>query len=141
MRAEEEKGLQDFPQLLSVAHSAGAYAQPLLRRRILRCGNALAAHNRWNDLLQLTDGLDGKAEHVPVEIAFLRDYALQRSQRVPEAKLLMLELAQSPVVKRKNSQQLTSLHNVTPRLCLSWLRRQWEKRRGTGFSCKHYLQA
>lgn len=106
VRAEEEKGLQDFPQLLTVAHTTGAYAQPLLRRRILRCGNALAVHHRWNDLLQLTDGLDGKAEHVPVEVAFLRDYAFQRTDRVPEAKLLMMQLAQSPVVKRKNSPQL-----------------------------------
>src|SRR5262249_17145195 len=55
-RIEEQKALQDFAQLVTVARSAGAYTQPLLRRRIEHCADALALHNRWQDLLQLTDG-------------------------------------------------------------------------------------
>src|SRR5260221_64302 len=105
-RSEQQKGLQDFTQLLSIAHSSGAYGQPLLRRRIVRFASALAEHNRWNDLLQLTEGIDPTAEHVPSDIFFLRDVALQRAKRIPEAKLLLGQYAQSPVLKRKNNQQL-----------------------------------
>src|SRR5262249_50127546 len=61
-RIEEEKALQDFAQLAAVARSAGAYTQPLLRRRIEHCAGALALHNRWQDLLQLTDGISAKSE-------------------------------------------------------------------------------
>src|SRR5204863_848294 len=75
-RSEEEKALQDFAQLAAVARSAGAYTQPLLRRRIERCAGALALHNRWQDLLQLTDGISAKSENVPTSVLFLRDIAL-----------------------------------------------------------------
>jgi tetratricopeptide (TPR) repeat protein len=105
-RSEQEEALKDFPQLLTIAHRGGAYTQPLLRLQLVRCANALADHNRWNDLLQLTEGVSGKAEHVPSDVILLRDVALQRADRRVDAVGLLGELAQSPVLKRKNSQRL-----------------------------------
>ncbi len=104
-RTENQKALQDFTQLAAVARNAGAYTQPLLRRRIERCANALAMHNRWTDLLQLTDGVSAKAENVPTDLLFLRDMALQRAQRMDEAKVLLADLARSPVLVRRNDPQ------------------------------------
>ena len=104
-RIEEQKALQDFAQLAAVARNAGAYTQPLLRRRIEHCAAALALHNRWPDLLQLTDGISAKSENVPTEVLFLRDVALQRTQRLEEARVLLSDLAHSPVVVRRNDPQ------------------------------------
>jgi tetratricopeptide (TPR) repeat protein len=104
-RIEEQKALQDFAQLVAVARNAGAYTQPLLRRRIERCANALALHNRWQDLLQLTDGIGTKSDNVPTNVLFLRDLALQRTQHLVEAKALLSDLARSAVVIRRNDPQ------------------------------------
>src|SRR5437588_1299348 len=92
-RVDEQKALQDFAQLVAVARNAGAYTQPLLRRRIEHCADALALHNRWQDVLQLTNGISAKSENVPTNVLFLRDIALQRTQRVDEAKSLLRGLA------------------------------------------------
>jgi tetratricopeptide (TPR) repeat protein len=104
-RIEEEKALQDFAQLVAVAHNAGAFTQPLLRRRIEQCAAALSLHNRWQDLLQLTDGISAKSENVPTSVLFLRDVALQRTQRLDEARVLLADLASSPVLARRNDPQ------------------------------------
>src|SRR5437667_124204 len=101
-RIEEEKALQDFAQLVAVAHNAGAFTQPLLRRRIEQCAAALSLHNRWQDLLRLTDGISAKSENVPTNVLFLRDVALQRTQRLEEARVLLADLASSPVLSRRN---------------------------------------
>src|SRR6202022_917041 len=85
--------------------NAGAFTQPLLRRRITRCAEALARHNRWSDLLQLTNDLSPHSEHIPADLFVLRDVALQRAQRIPEAKQLLADLVQSPVLQRKNNAQ------------------------------------
>ena len=104
-RAEEQKGLEEFQQLVALARNAGAFTQPLLRRRIERCAAALSNHNRWADLVQLTDGVSAKSESVPTDLLFLRNVALQRTQRVVEAKALLAELARSPVLQRRNDPQ------------------------------------
>jgi hypothetical protein len=62
-------------------------------------------HNRWQDLLQLTEGISAKSEHVPTNVLFLRDVALQRTQRLDEARLLLTDLANSPVLARRNDPQ------------------------------------
>ena len=109
-REEEERGLRDFAQLASVARSAGALAQPALRRRIMRSADALAEHNRWNDLVTLTDGLSPKSEFVPAELFFLRSQALQRLQRPSEGQQLLRELAGSSVlVRRRDANALEEL--------------------------------
>jgi tetratricopeptide (TPR) repeat protein len=100
-REEEERGLREFPQLAAVARSAGALAQPALRRRLMRTANALADHNRWADLISLTDGMSPKSEFVPAELFFLRTQALQRMQRAGEGRAILRELAGSNVLLRR----------------------------------------
>ena len=100
-RAEEERGLAEVSQLTVVARTPGALAQPALRRRFTRAAEALARRNRWTELLDLTQGLTPKSEHVPPEIFFLRNEALQRADRLPEAKQLMTDLASSTVLLRR----------------------------------------
>jgi tetratricopeptide (TPR) repeat protein len=101
-RSDEQKALADLPRLLSVPRTAGSFTQPQLRLRITRAVRALAEHNSWPQLLQLTEGLSPRWENIPPQILFLRDVALQRMQRRDEARLLLEELAASPVVRRKN---------------------------------------
>ena len=104
-RAEDEKALNDFAQLSTLARNAGAYTQPQLRRRITRCAEALTEHNRWSDLVHMTDGLSPRSEHVPADLFFLRDLALQRLNRNEEAKNLLIELTRSPSLQRRNDPQ------------------------------------
>lgn len=101
-RSEEQKALAEFDQLVVSATSPGAFTQPLLRRRVERCANALATHNRWADVVRLTDGLSPKSENVPTDLFFVRNLALQRMNRELEAKQLLAELAVSRVMQRKN---------------------------------------
>ncbi|HVT44335.1 MAG TPA: hypothetical protein VMT00_08090 [Thermoanaerobaculia bacterium] len=101
-RLEEERALSDVPQLLESAGSSGGLTQPLLRRRIERAAEALAARNRWNDLLSLTASLSPLAENVPSELLFLRGTALKRTKDVAGARRLFTEMASSPAVHRKS---------------------------------------
>jgi tetratricopeptide (TPR) repeat protein len=101
-RSEDEKALAEFEQLLTSAASPGAFTQPLLRRRVERCANALASHNRWADVVRLTESLSPKSENVPVDLFFVRNLALQRTQRENDAKQLLAELAVSRVMQRRN---------------------------------------
>src|ERR1043165_1572397 len=110
-RDEEARAIKQVPQLLASAN-AGAYASPALRRRIVRAANALAAHNRWSELLELTKGVTASAEHMPPELFFLRSQALEHTDRVQEAKQVLVSLAASRVLQRKNdAQSLADLGN------------------------------
>ncbi len=100
-RLEEEKYVGDYARLVSVAGTAGAYAQPALRRRITDSALALAERNRWNDIVQLTDALSPKSEYIPPMLFFLRATALERMQRAPEAKALLISLAAGHVLQRR----------------------------------------
>jgi tetratricopeptide (TPR) repeat protein len=104
-RTEDEKALSDFAQLSALARNAGSYTQPQLRRRILRSAESLATHNRWADLIRMTDGLSPRSEHVPAEMFFYRDEALRRMDRIEDAKALLLQLTASPSLKRRNDPQ------------------------------------
>jgi hypothetical protein len=95
------------------ARNAGAFTQPGLRRRILKTAESLANHNRWSDLVQMTDGLSPRSEHVPADMFFLRVISLQRLKRDEEAKQLLLELTRSPSLLRRNDpQQFVTLGNL-----------------------------
>ena len=104
-RQEDQKALNDFAQLSTTARKAGSYTQPLLRRRITKCAEALTEHNRWNDVIQMTEGLSPRSEHVPVDLFFLRANALQRVQRDEDAKQLLIELTRNPSLQRRNDPQ------------------------------------
>lgn len=101
LRAERDQGLADVPRISLIAQTAGAYTQPALRRRVERAVNALAARNRWSDVVQVTSGISPSSEHVPVQLFFHRANALRRMQRHDEAKKLVVQLAASPVLARK----------------------------------------
>ncbi|HEX7152083.1 MAG TPA: hypothetical protein VF618_11405 [Thermoanaerobaculia bacterium] len=109
-QTEEEQGLNDVPSLLPHARNTAVYAQPALRSRIVRSANALGNRNRWQELVQLTDGLQPTSEHVPADLFFLRSIALQRLDRNDEAKQLLTGLASGRVLQRKRDvQSLTQL--------------------------------
>ncbi len=101
VRTENEKALQDYERLLSVAGTAGAFTQPSLRGRITQCAIALAERNRWPELIRLTDGLSPRSEHIPPLLFFIRAIALQRVQRVLEAKQLLTAVASGRAVQRR----------------------------------------
>jgi tetratricopeptide (TPR) repeat protein len=112
-RDEDQKSLADFAHLAPHAKNAGSYTQPQLRRRILRTAESLANHNRWSDLVQLTDGLSPRSEHVPADVFFLRAIALQRLKRDEDAKVLLLEMVRNPSLQRRNdAQQFVTLGNL-----------------------------
>jgi hypothetical protein len=101
-RSDEESALREQSTLLTIARSTGAYTQPALRARVEKLAQALAVRNRWSDLANLTEGLAPASEHVPSELFFLRDEALQRLDRRDEARRLLMDLAASRVLQRKN---------------------------------------
>jgi len=110
-REEDVRAMKQVPQLLANAN-AGAYASPSLRRRMVRAARALAAHNRWDDLVTLTNGVTPAAEHMPPELFFLRSFALEHMEHAAEAKQVMVSLAASRVLQRKNdAQALADLGN------------------------------
>jgi tetratricopeptide (TPR) repeat protein len=110
-RDEDVRAMKQVPQLLASAN-AGAYASPALRRRMVRAARALAAHNRWDDLVTLTNGVTPAAEHMPSELFFLRSKALEHTEHATEAKQVMVSLAASRVLQRKNdAQALADLGN------------------------------
>jgi len=112
-RDEDNRALKQVPQLLGSGNS-GAFVQPALRRRIVRAANVLAEHNRWNDVLELTKSITPSAEHIPPQLFFLRSTALEHSDRAVEARQLMIQLAGSRVLQRKNDAQ--SLEELGERL-------------------------
>lgn len=103
---EQQKRLADLPMLLTIGTQASAYAQPALRERLIGTATALATHNRWGDLVRLTEGLSPASEHIPTEIFFLRSVALQRTQRDADATRLLAQVAKSPVLQRRRDTTL-----------------------------------
>ncbi|HSP15031.1 MAG TPA: hypothetical protein VLV78_09785 [Thermoanaerobaculia bacterium] len=101
VRNENEKALHDYDRLLAVAGTAGAFTQPSLRQRITQTAIALAEHNRWPELIRLTDGLSPKSEHIPPLLFFIRATALQRVQRIVEAKQLLTAVASGRALQRR----------------------------------------
>lgn len=100
-RSEEERRLADLESLLSVGTGASAFAQPVLRQRITATADALAARNRWSDLVRLTENLSPASDSVPPSLFFLRSVGLQRLDRSEEAKRLLADVATSRVLQRK----------------------------------------
>jgi hypothetical protein len=100
-RQDERQALDDFDRLLAGGHGTAAYAQPALRRRLSDTLTALANHNRWSDILRLTDGVTAASEFVPTSVIALRITALDRSARGGEAMRLLVETAGSKALQRK----------------------------------------
>lgn len=100
-RAEEAQSLERFPGLLKAARTPGALAQPSLRRQVEETSEALAARNRWADLLTLTDNLARDLASLPSGLVRLRAEALRRTSREAEARDLLIRLAKENTVERR----------------------------------------
>jgi hypothetical protein len=100
-REEEQRALGDVPLLIRNSSQATALAQPALRQKISRAVSALAEINRWNEILTLTEGIDGAAENVPAEILLLRGLALVRSEQHRAAQQFLTAVAANPAIVRR----------------------------------------
>lgn len=104
-RNREQRALADLPKLMEAATTAGAFAQPGMRRRIEETATALESHNRWNEILSLTETLSPAAENVPFDVLFMRGNALQKLKRNDDARRLFAAMAVNPTIKRRADPQ------------------------------------
>jgi hypothetical protein len=82
---EEAAALEDVRSLLERQDRSVA---PGARTRVSRAANALANHNRWQDLVALTGDIRPDTAAVPPELLVLRITALLRTDRSDEARAL-----------------------------------------------------
>jgi tetratricopeptide (TPR) repeat protein len=92
--------LARLPELRQAAASAGALAQPALRRRTQDAATALAERQRWQELIDITRNLDQPTAILPPRLARLRAAALDRLDRPAEARQLLIRLALGNKAKR-----------------------------------------
>jgi hypothetical protein len=78
-----------------------AMTQPVTRDQCLLTADALAARNRWADVLTLTSALPANDERVPLMLSLARGRALAKLGRAPELKRLVVDLLSNPSMKRK----------------------------------------
>jgi tetratricopeptide (TPR) repeat protein len=84
-RQEDAAALRDAESLLELPARA---TTPAARTRVLHAVEALANHNRWRDLVTLTNDITPRTETVPPELLVLRLRALLRAGRTDEARAL-----------------------------------------------------
>ncbi|MEA2463560.1 MAG: hypothetical protein QOJ98_1307, partial [Acidobacteriota bacterium] len=96
-RQEDAAALRDAQSLLELPARA---TTPAARTRVLRAADALANHNRWRDLLTLTNDITPRTETVPPELLVLRLRALLRADRVEDARALAEGDAVKALMKR-----------------------------------------
>ncbi|HEY2323969.1 MAG TPA: hypothetical protein VGJ82_14025 [Thermoanaerobaculia bacterium] len=107
---EDQKALRDLDELLKISRTDSTFTQPALRRRIVATATALASHNRWQDLVKLTDGITPRAPQVPPDVVFMRSKALQRLHNSNAAREALAQLAASGVLQqKKDSRALVEL--------------------------------
>ena len=107
---EDQKALRDLDELLKMSRTDSTFAQPALRRRIVATATALSAHNRWQDLVKLTDGITPRAPQVPPDVVFMRSKALQRLHNSNAARDELAQLAASGILQqKKDSRALVEL--------------------------------
>lgn len=94
-RREEERALGRLPDLINASRTPGALAQPLLRRQTQTAALALFRDGKWEQLIELTEGLVGSLDQAPPLLAKLRARALTEQGRNEDATDLLLELAKS----------------------------------------------
>lgn len=94
-RREEERALGRLGELIDATRTPGALAQPLLRRQAQTAALALFRDHRWEQLIELTEGLVSSLDHAPPILAKLRALALTEKGRSDDATDLLLKLARS----------------------------------------------
>lgn len=93
-RSERDEQVEQLAVLVDQANAEGAFAQPVLRRRLEEAAIGLAERDRWEDILTLTDKLTAFEGRLPPRLTRLRAAALSRSGRAREAFQLLVRLAQ-----------------------------------------------
>ncbi|MGH9418684.1 MAG: peptidase MA family metallohydrolase, partial [Thermoanaerobaculia bacterium] len=102
-RITEEQALANVAGLIKDAAAPGTYAQPVMRGRITRAAQALATRNRWAEVAALTSGINLKWQFIDTGVVLLRADALRHLSREAEGKQVVLDVAVSPAVGRRNS--------------------------------------
>ncbi len=100
-RREEERTLSRLPSLLEVARSPEVLAQPRRRQEVVDASVALARHNRWQELVELTDEVSKVLDRVPSSVVQLRAAALDHTGRAAEARTLLVALAKHLVAGKR----------------------------------------
>jgi hypothetical protein len=96
-RQEDAAALRDAQSLLELPARA---TTPAARTRVLRAADALANHNRWRELVTLTEDITPRTETVPPELLVLRLRALLRAGRANDARALAEGDAVQALMKR-----------------------------------------
>jgi hypothetical protein len=96
-RQDDAAALRDAESLLELPARA---TTPAARTRVVSAADALANHNRWRDLLTLTNDVTPRTETVPPELLVLRLRALLRADRLDEARALAEGDAVKALMKR-----------------------------------------
>ncbi len=102
-RAERRElaALEQLDALTSRVRTVGALAQPKVRRNTQTAALALARRDRWQELIQLTEGVTEQVDRVPPMLVKLRARALVESERSADARGLLVKLAQSDIGNRR----------------------------------------
>ncbi len=102
-RAErlELAALEQLEALTSRVQTAGALAQPKVRRNAEVAALALARRDRWQELVRLTEGIAEQVDRMPPTLVKLRALALVESERSADARGLLVKLAQSDAGNRR----------------------------------------
>ena len=100
-RREETLVLSRIDELAAVLQSTGALTQPRIRRDLERATMALARRGRWQELVDLTQGIESDTNRLPSQLVRLRASALQRLDRIDEARDLLIRLAKGNMGKRR----------------------------------------
>ena len=89
----ESSMLASLPSLLAAVRSQGDLSRPRMRQEVEETVEALSRRGRWDDVLDLTAGLDAEIASIPPSVVRRRAKALRRMDRRQEARLLLTTLA------------------------------------------------
>jgi len=84
-KQQDAAALRDAQSLLELPARA---TSPASRRRVVRAALALANHNRWPDVVRLTEDITPRTASVAPDLLVLRMRALLRADRVADARAL-----------------------------------------------------
>lgn len=97
----EERVLARLPTLLEEAGNRGVVARPRRLRETTEAATALARHHRWEEIVELTDGISGSVEVVPPVLGQLRAVALRQTGSPGAAQTLLVRLAKTSLDSRR----------------------------------------
>lgn len=106
-RGEASAAVRRAPTLAGVAAQASTYAQPALARRINATASALAARNRWSEVVTLTEGINASFDLVPAELLLMKAQAQTRTGQPDAARTFLREIVTRPaLLERLDGRQL-----------------------------------